>query len=146
MTFSEQQFELGRILWSTVLTAVPLHLHMADWMREIRPGDTVIEITAYHPPWDKKIGKLVREYMKTHFDEDTGKECGRDLCWTILTNSGEVDWDNARFVRIPATEHERALFKGYGNRCSFPDCTLCLLERWKIEPCRPPEQIFRGAL
>lgn len=142
LQFTERDVILGDALWGASLNGTPAGQHQAAWMREIAPGDVVIEWTSRYQPWVNRIGVLVREYYVPLFDED-GLAYGNDHHWVIKTNDGEFDWHNASLFRIPVTVHQKQLFQGHADHCSLP-CRDCDRERWlrKIEGARW-EQVLR---
>lgn len=134
--FTELELQLGRTLYSALLgNGTPRQLHSSLWMEEIRPGDTVVELstgTLANEQWAKAIGVLLRVEDEPIVGED-GKPAAdgaTERYWIVDTDDGEVRWFNARFVRIPVTDHERSLFGGYARRCDVASCDRCARERW----------------
>ncbi len=138
-------FHLGLLLHRAVLGVSQAQIHMASWMNDVQVGDTVIETTSFHHPWTNRIGVLIRKYDAPILDED-GVEYANEPHWVLRLKDGELDWHNARFIRIPTTQHQRDLFTGwFATRCSMADCKDCKRERWRTERGREPVQLLRTA-
>lgn len=140
--YTEHQADLGLLLYDTALGGTPMQGHQWRWLSEIMPGDVVIEITSRHfRPWEDRIGTLLREEDEPLFEEDELTPLWRDEAhtvqakehhWVIQTNTREMRWHDARFIRIPTTKHERDLYKTLGTRCELADCRQCARETWTM--------------
>lgn len=138
--FTEQQLELGLLVYDTALGGTPMQGHQMRWMQDVRVGDVVIGLTGWRHPWDVRIGTLIREYDELLFDDDGTTPLWRDDArtkqasihhWILQTNTHEHDWHNEQFIRIPITKHERDLYRARGQRCIVASgLNCCARETW----------------
>lgn len=122
----EALFATGDALWGAVLCGQPTKYQrdLMDFMKNPKPGDLVMEITAYrHPKW-QRVGTLLRvedvracNHMRADVDlkDCTDAECLKylpqeermlDRFYWIETIYNEHRWHNARFIRIPRNQAE----------------------------------------
>lgn len=127
--FTELEYQLGSMLWKMTnnATSTPLMYHSGLWMRDIRPGDVVIEVGSWNEPWPARIGVVVDvSNMPTSYPPADIDQL------TLRTNDGEVRWSNCDFVRIPLTEHQQRLFRGNARKCA-DRCADCEREAWTAD-------------
>lgn len=131
MAYDAMTEMLAQALYSANLGGSPRQIEATKWMHDVRIGDLVIEVTT-RGRRDKdgiRMGVLVREFDLPILDEN-GEEYANEHYWQIDVGGRFIDWHNARFVRIPATGHQRALMEGMASQCEVAKCDDCARVDW----------------
>src|SRR4029077_15579770 len=92
---------------------------------------TVLVISTKRRDWQDRIGVLLREYDEPLLDEEA-RQYSSVHHWVLETNHGEFDWRDARFIRVPMTDHQGDLYQGHARRCALASCTACARETWTL--------------